>query len=109
SKAARGWVDLDSAEASVLGKGDKRRAVPLGRQALAALQAWLALRDQAPACADEDSAAALFVGARGARLTPQAVWKLLRARGIQAGLAAPVHPHMLRHSFASHVLQSSSD
>ena len=109
SRTARGWVDLDSAEASVLGKGEKRRAVPLGRQALQALQGWLALRDQSPSAADGDGAAALFVGARGARLTPQAVWKLLRTRGIQAGLAAPVHPHMLRHSFASHVLQSSSD
>lgn len=113
SKTARGWVDLDSAEASVLGKGEKRRAVPLGRQALQALQGWLAVRDQRPAApqatTDEDGAAALFIGARGARLTAQAVWKLLRARGVQAGLAAPVHPHMLRHSFASHVLQSSSD
>ena len=110
SKTARGWVDLDGAEASVLGKGDKRRAVPLGRQALQALHAWLAVRDQGTAAtAGEDGAAALFIGARGARLTPQAVWKLLRARGIQAGLAAPVHPHMLRHSFASHLLQSSGD
>ena len=109
SRSARGWVDLDSAEASVLGKGDKRRAVPLGRQALQALQTWLAVRAQGPALAGEDGAAALFVGARGARITPQAVWKLLRARSAQAGLVAPVHPHMLRHSFASHVLQSSSD
>ena len=110
SKTARGWVDLDGAEASVLGKGDKRRAVPLGRQALQALHAWLAVRDQGTAAiAGEDGAAALFIGARGARLTPQAVWKLLRVRGIQAGLAAPVHPHMLRHSFASHLLQSSGD
>jgi len=112
SKSARGWVDLDSTEVSVLGKGDKRRAVPLGRKAVEALQSWLALRDQGVAAqrvADEHNAAALFIGARGARLSPQAVWKLLRARGIEAGLAAPVHPHMLRHSFASHVLQSSSD
>ena len=52
---------------------------------------------------------ALFIGQRGTRLTPQAVWQRLRQRSLQAGLAAPVHPHMLRHSFASHVLQSSGD
>ncbi|WP_043117150.1 tyrosine-type recombinase/integrase, partial [Pseudacidovorax intermedius] len=52
---------------------------------------------------------ALFVGLRGGRFGPQAVWQMLRARGIQAGVAAPVHPHMLRHSFASHLLQSSGD
>ncbi|MDA7417865.1 tyrosine recombinase XerC [Xenophilus arseniciresistens] len=110
SAGARGWVDMDSTEVSVLGKGGKRRAVPLGRQAVQALQAWLALRGQGAAGrGGDDGAAALFIGTRGARLTPQAVWKLLRTRGIQAGLAAPVHPHMLRHSFASHLLQSSSD
>jgi integrase/recombinase XerC len=52
---------------------------------------------------------ALFVGQRGTRLTAQAVWQRLRLRGLQAGIATPVHPHMLRHSFASHVLQSSGD
>lgn len=109
SKAARGWVDLESAEASVLGKGEKRRTVPLGRKAVAALQEWLAVRAERPGAPLQDSPAALFLGARGARITPQAVWTLLRARAVQAGLPAPVHPHMLRHSFASHVLQSSSD
>lgn len=113
-KDSRGWVDLEGAEAHVLGKGGKRRSVPIGRKALEALQAWLAVRDQ---CAklesaralEPESAAALFIGHAGLRLSPQAVWKQLRQRGIKAGLVAPVHPHMLRHSFASHVLQSSSD
>ncbi|MDQ7998260.1 MAG: tyrosine recombinase XerC [Pseudomonadota bacterium] len=113
-KDARGWIDLDAMEASVLGKGSKRRSVPLGAKAAEALRAWMDCRDACTALADATqhdpaSAAALFIGAKGMRLTAQAVWKLLRARGAQAGLSAPVHPHMLRHSFASHVLQSSGD
>jgi integrase/recombinase XerC len=53
--------------------------------------------------------AALVMGRHGTRLTSQSIWQRVRQRSLQAGLAAPVHPHMLRHSFASHVLQSSSD
>ena len=104
---ARGWLDLSNAEIHVFGKGRKRRQLPLGRQALAALQAWLQVRDTAIPAGTEISA--LFIGQRGTRLTPQAVWQRLRQRSLRAGLAAPVHPHMLRHSFASHVLQSSGD
>ena len=102
SHAARGWVDLEALEANVLGKGSKRRLVPIGGKAAEALRDWLAVRG-------ERQEPALFVSARGARMSSQAVWKLLRERSLKAGLAAPVHPHMLRHSFASHVLQSSSD
>ncbi|QFZ81682.1 tyrosine-type recombinase/integrase [Variovorax paradoxus] len=102
SGTARGWVDLDAMEAHVLGKGSKRRSVPVGSKAAEALRDWLAVRG-------ERQEPALFVSARGARMSSQAVWKLLRERSLKAGLAAPVHPHMLRHSFASHVLQSSSD
>jgi integrase/recombinase XerC len=73
-----------------------------------ALRAWLLVRATGlPATADTQIA--LFVGQRGTRLTAQAVWQRLRLRGLQAGIATPVHPHMLRHSFASHVLQSSGD
>jgi len=107
-KDARGWVDLDAGEASVLGKGSKRRGVPVGGKAAEALAGWLALRGDGPAGAATDPLA-LFVGRRGARLSPAAVWQLLRTRSLKAGLPVPVHPHMLRHSFASHVLQSSSD
>ncbi len=113
-KESRGWVDLDGAEAHVLGKGGKRRSVPVGSKAMEALRTWLALRDECAALPsahvnDPASAAALFIGHTGKRMTAQAVWKQLRQRGIKAGLVAPVHPHMLRHSFASHLLQSSSD
>ena len=106
-RAGRGWIDLPSAEVQVQGKGSKRRGVPLGTQALAALERWLALRDQV--AGQDDAAMALFIGRRGTRLTPQSIWQRLKRRSLLAGLATPVHPHMLRHSFASHVLQSSSD
>ena len=106
-RGGRGWIDLPSAEVQVQGKGSKRRGVPLGTQALAALQRWLAVRDQV--AGEGDAAMALFIGRRGTRLTPQSIWQRLKRRSLLAGLATPVHPHMLRHSFASHVLQSSSD
>lgn len=110
SKTARGWIDWDAAQATVTGKGNKRRSVPIGRPALLALQQWLAVRSALlrPE-AQADAQAALFLGARGARLTPQRVWLELREHARAAGIDARVHPHMLRHSFASHVLQSSGD
>lgn len=104
SGQARGWIDAQDGEAHVLGKGSKRRSVPVGRQALAALAAWLVQR---AAWAGEDPA--LFIGSRGQRLTPQHIRVRLKRRSLLAGLSTPVHPHMLRHSFASHVLQSSGD
>ena len=105
SDAAAGWIDAADAVAHVLGKGGKRRSVPLGAPALAALRAWLVARD-ALALPGEP---ALFVGVRGARLTPGQLRVRLARRALQAGLPTHVHPHMLRHSFASHLLQSSGD
>lgn len=106
-RLGRGWIDLQAGEAHVFGKGSKRRSLPVGGPALQAVQHWLAVRagPLAPAALD----AALFVGQRGQRLTAQSIWLRLRQRSQQAGLATPVHPHMLRHSFASHLLQSSGD
>ena len=122
SGTAGGWVDLDivsegtpdGGEAQVLGKGGKRRGVPVGRKAAEALRVWIAVREDCAGLAaarlrDPASAAALFIGQQGTRLSSQTVWKRLRERSLKAGLAVPVHPHMLRHSFASHLLQSSSD
>jgi integrase/recombinase XerC len=113
---AKGWIDMQAAEAHVLGKGSKRRIVPVGSTALVALQRWLDARGPmgtaagAPVHASAaDGAAALFNGRNGTRLTAQSVWQRLKRRSLQAGMNAPVHPHMLRHSFASHVLQSSGD
>ena len=114
-REGRGWIDLPSAEVQVQGKGSKRRTVPLGSAALQALEHWLATRTQiagmlsAPAGGASSQALALFPGRHGTRLTAQAIWQRLKRRSLQAGLATPVHPHMLRHSFASHVLQSSGD
>ncbi|MES2942766.1 MAG: tyrosine recombinase XerC [Pseudomonadota bacterium] len=104
SGKALGWIDQDAGEAHVLGKGSKRRVVPVGSKALQALALWLTERSH---WARED--AALFINQRGGRLTPQHIRVRLKQRSFQAGLATPVHPHMLRHSFASHVLQSSGD
>ena len=109
-RLGRGWIDLDAGEAHVFGKGSKRRSVPVGVAATAALRAWLAQR-AAPFGGDASPRldVALFVGQRGKRLTAQSIWLRLRQRSQQAGLTTPVHPHMLRHSFASHLLQSSGD
>ncbi len=111
STTARGWIDLDGMEAHVLGKGSKKRIVPVGAKAAEALQHWLTVRSQVAGMMEAGEAAqsALFTGRNGTRLTSQSIWQRLRRRSLQAGLATPVHPHMLRHSFASHVLQSSSD
>lgn len=100
---------LDSAlhenEVRVLGKRSKARLVPVGAKAREALAAWAALRDGL-AHVDE---VALFVSRRGGRLSHRMIQERLAKRAVQLGLPRHVHPHMLRHSFASHVLQSSGD
>lgn len=114
----RGWLDVQAGEVHVLGKGSKRRTVPVGRPALAAVQRWLAAREAWMSAARtlrgagveaEAPFEALFVGRQGRRLSGQQVRVVLRQRALLSELATPVHPHMLRHSFASHVLQSSGD
>jgi integrase/recombinase XerC len=100
-----GDVDFTDATVRVLGKGSKTRVVPVGRQALQALTAWLQTR----ATLVETGQTALFVSRRGAALTPRAVQQRLKTWAIRQGLPGHVHPHMLRHSFASHLLQSSGD
>ncbi|MEQ1629166.1 MAG: tyrosine recombinase XerC, partial [Gallionella sp.] len=96
---------LGSGEVRVTGKGNKTRIVPLGSFAATALQAWLTVRDQL-ALAGET---ALFVGARGQRISPRVVQLRMKQWGIKLGITSNVHPHLLRHSFATHVLQSSGD
>jgi integrase/recombinase XerC len=102
---AAGWIDFDEGTAHVLGKGSKRRSVPVGGAALQALQAWLQQRPLLAAAGEP----ALFVSRRGTRLTANQLRNRLQAQAQQAGLPTRVHPHMLRHSFASHLLQSSGD
>jgi integrase/recombinase XerC len=107
-------VGLDAADArsilrdnevTVTGKGRKTRAVPVGAKAIAALREWVAARAEVAGPAEP----ALFVGARGERVNPAVVRKRLARWALRAGIGQHVHPHVLRHSFASHVLQSSSD
>jgi integrase/recombinase XerC len=116
ASATHSWLDADAAEVHVLGKGSKHRTVPVGQPALVALQAWLELRPQwlAPAVSPHDAARldgirALFINRRGTRVSAQQVRAALRQRSLAVGMPVAVHPHMLRHSFASHVLQSSGD
>jgi integrase/recombinase XerC len=97
--------DILAGEVRVLGKRSKLRLVPVGNKASAAISAW-AQRRQALAAAAEP---ALFVGQRGARINPRVIEERLKRRALAQGLPVSVHPHMLRHSFASHVLQSSGD
>lgn len=98
-------LDLADAVVSVTGKGRKQRTVPIGRHARNALRAWL--KSRAELAAPEETA--LFVNQRGRRLTARGVQLRLRQWAQRQGLPLHVHPHMLRHSFASHMLESSSD
>jgi integrase/recombinase XerC len=98
-------LDLGEGEVRVLGKGSKERVVPVGAKARKAIAAWLAKRPERAAKGEN----AMFVGPRGARLSPRTIERRLAAWAIRQGLGRHVHPHMLRHSFASHVLQSSGD
>ena len=103
--AADGRLDLRQAEVTVTGKGAKTRTVPIGAKAREALRAWLEVRSQLA----HPSEKALFVGSRGRRISAAVVGARLAAWGRASGLPERVHPHMLRHSFATHVLQSSQD
>ena len=98
-------VDLATGEVRVWGKGAKERIVPVGAAAQAALATWLAERAAMPVVDER----ALFVGVRGRRIAPRQIQRRLATLAIQRGINRHVHPHMLRHSFASHVLQSSGD
>jgi len=101
-----GWLDWDAAEVTVLGKGGKRRSVPVGVPAMSSLKAWRDVRDTSP---HATQSIALFISANGVRLSPRTVQSRLKSLAMRAGLPTHVHPHMMRHSFASHVLQSSQD
>ena len=100
-----GDVDLEDRTVRVLGKGAKTRIVPVGRQALQALRAWL--RERGAFAAPEQRA--IFVGQGGQRLGSRAVQLRLKAHALRQGLPVGVHPHLFRHSFATHLLESSRD
>ncbi len=103
------WLDLDSHEVIVTGKGNKRRSVPVGQHALEAIAAWLALRTQMTGPSPDNEQAALFLSQRGTRISPRSIQMRLKAHAQVLGIPVNMHPHVLRHSFASHVLQSSGD
>jgi integrase/recombinase XerC len=98
-------LDLSEGTVTVTGKGNKTRIVPVGQYAIAAIRKWLPQR----ALLKSEEETALFVGRAGKRLTPRAVQYRLKTWAIKQGIAGNLHPHMLRHSFATHVLQSSGD
>lgn len=98
-------VDLRSGEVRVVGKGGKERLLPVGRKAIAAIQAWLPYRGALA----NDGEAALFVSQRGERLSHRSIQARLSRWGISRGADQKLHPHLLRHSFASHMLESSGD
>ncbi|BAO43304.1 tyrosine recombinase XerC [Thiolapillus brandeum] len=98
-------LDLSDAMLEVTGKGRKTRRLPVGSKARIAIQRWLEIRQELA----EENEPALFVSQRGKRLSPRAVQSRLARRAMEQGAPRRVHPHMLRHSFASHMLESSGD
>ncbi len=98
-------ISVAEGQVSVTGKGGKTRIVPVGKKAQAAIANWLPQR----ALVAKRDEPALFVGRNGSRLGARAIQERLRIWSIKQGMRANVHPHMLRHSFATHVLQSSGD
>ncbi|HEY7884122.1 MAG TPA: tyrosine recombinase XerC [Cellvibrionaceae bacterium] len=98
-------IDTRSSLIVVTGKGNKQRSIPVGKHALTALASWLEVRPQHAPAAE----VALFISQRGTRISHRNVQLRLQQVSLQQGLGQPVHPHMLRHSFASHMLESSSD
>ncbi|EOV0906723.1 tyrosine recombinase XerC [Edwardsiella piscicida] len=97
-------VDLTTGEVWVLGKGSKERRLPVGREAVRWLQTWLSLRLSLQPQDD-----ALFVSRLGGRISPRSVQKRFAEWGVKQGVTSHIHPHKLRHSFATHMLESSGD
>ena len=107
---SQSWIQLAEHQVTVKGKGGKTRSVPLGSKAGLAIERWLELRPGLlGANPGPDSAAALFLGVRGKRISARVVQQQLNRLAARVGLPVHVHPHSLRHSFASHVLQSAQD
>lgn len=100
-----GDIDMADGALSVTGKGAKTRRVPVGAQAREAVQRWMRVRANLAA----DGETALFVSSRGTRIHPRTVEARLARWGLEQGAVRHVHPHLLRHSFASHLLESSGD
>jgi integrase/recombinase XerC len=104
-----GSLDLAGGTARVLGKGGKERIVPLGRWTGQALVAYLPLRESTVSRNRRPEPGPLFLGSRGGRITARAVQRLLKRRGLEIGAREPLHPHALRHSCATHLLDAGAD
>ncbi|OZG63472.1 tyrosine recombinase XerD [Bifidobacterium lemurum] len=105
-------VDLDERVARLMGKGSKQRLVPVGGYACAALRRYLERSRpelERRAHAPNVERRALFLNKRGRRLSRQSVWEIVRGAGERAHIAKPLHPHTLRHSFATHLIQGGAD
>ena len=104
--AGLGWIDRMAKEVFVVGKGSKSRRIPVGEPALAAVDDWLAYRSLMTGASETP---ALFLNAQGRRLSARGVQRRFSQHSAALGMPTEVHPHMLRHSFATHLLQSSGD
>ncbi|AZI59398.1 site-specific tyrosine recombinase XerD [Nakamurella antarctica] len=104
-----GDVDLDQQSAKLRGKGSKERYVPVGSYAKAALAAYVVRGRPALLAAGGRSNHAVFLNARGGRLTRQAAWTILRSAAERSGVVSRVSPHTMRHSFATHLLEGGAD
>ena len=100
-----GDIDFGDRILTVTGKGKKMRSVPVGQHAIQAIKNWLKIRQSMV----NENEIALFISQRGKRISPRSVQERLKQWAIKQGLPSHVHPHMLRHSFASHMLESSGD
>ena len=100
-------MDFSAGTVEVTGKGNKTRIVPMGGHAMEAIQKWLQIRSTIPI--NNSANKAVFIGTQGNRIGARNLQYRLKEWSVKQGIDSPVHPHMLRHSFASHVLQSSGD
>ncbi|PCJ89327.1 MAG: tyrosine recombinase XerC [Thiotrichaceae bacterium] len=98
-------IDWQQQTLNVIGKGQKQRRVPFGKKAKQAINNWKKVRDQVV----NENETALFISSRGSRISNSSIQKRMKKMAITQGLNTPVYPHMLRHSFASHILESSKD
>jgi integrase/recombinase XerC len=103
------WYSVGESEVTVTGKGGRRRSVPVGSHARRALEQWIAVRQKWLATKPLADSRPLFISRHGSRLANRTMQARLKRLAIERGIPANLHPHVLRHSFASHLLQSSGD
>lgn len=102
-------IDFKARDVTVTGKGSKQRVLPIGKQALAAIQLWLKAKEYAAKSNINDNTKPLFISQRGTRLSHRSIQLILRKEGLHLPHQQSLHPHKMRHSYASHLLESSQD